>query len=63
MGGGQFFCFDEGKGPHEGKGYCRHYYFSFDVVEVHDLSGVIVYTKQDEKESNSIFLLGAGITD
>ena len=67
--GGQFFCPAEGKGTHYGTGYFHQYYFYLYVVVVlmlintcHDLSGVIVDTKQDEDNYNFIFLLGAGIS-
>ena len=70
MEGGQLFCPTEGKGPHEGQGYCHHNYFSLEVVAVlmlinpcHDLYDVIVDTEQDEDKSNFIFLLGYGISD
>ena len=68
--GGQFCCLTQGKGPHEGPGYCHKQYFSleFSVVIImvhpcHDLSGFIVYTDQYEDKSDLIFILEAGIYD
>ena len=68
MEGGQLFCLTEGKVPHQWPGhYCQHL-FSLEVVVVlmlihpcHALSDVIVDTKQDEDNSNLLFLLGSGI--
>ena len=69
MEGGKLFCLTEGKGNHEGPGYCNRYFFSFEVVAVlmlvhccHSLSGVIFDTNKDEDKFNFIFLLGAGIS-
>ena len=68
--GGKLFFPNEGKGPHEGPGYCYQHCFSLKVVVVlmmihpfHTLAGVIVDTKKDEDKYNLIFLLGPGIYD
>ena len=57
-----------GKIPHEGPCYCHQHWFYFEFVVIlvlihnfHDMHGVIFDTKQDEYNSNLIFLLGAGI--
>ena len=70
MKGSQLFCPAEGKGPHEGSGYCHQYYFSSEIVAVlilvhpcNSLSGVIVDTDKDEDNSIFCFLLGAGVSD
>ena len=70
LGGGQFICSTEGKGPHEVLGYCKQHYLFLEVVTVlilihtfHSLSGVIVYTNNDEDKSTFIFLMGAGISE
>ena len=67
--GGQLFFLNEGRGTHEWPGYCYQHFFSLEVVAVlvlihpcHDLSGVIVDTKQDEDKYNFIFLIGAGMS-
>ena len=56
------------KGTHEWLGYCRKHLYSLYIVAFmmlihpcHDLSDVIVDTKQDEDKSNFYLLLGSRI--
>ena len=64
---GQIFCLTEGKSPHEGPCYFHQHYFSLEVPEFlilinlfFALSGVIVYTNQDEDNTNIIFFQELG---
>ena len=68
MEGGQLFFLTEGKCPHEWPGFCHQHLFYLEVVAVlmliypfHDMSCVIVGTKQYEEKSNFISLIGYGM--
>ena len=70
MEGGKLLFLTEGKGTHEWPDYFHQHFLSLEVVVVlmmihtcRALSGFIVGTKQDEYKSNSIFILGTGISD
>ena len=61
MDGGQLFFLNEGKGPNEWPAYFYKHLFYLEVVAVlilihhcNALSGVIVGTEQDEKNSNFV---------